>query len=133
LGRRICDHQGRFVLPDSNIINGRLNTLEGEAMTIKKALTELIQKSFSHVIIESDSQIVIDQVTSSMQQGSSVFSFIISNIKSLLLLVPNFEVKFVKWQTNMVVHSLARVTYSKTSCCIFNLVLPCINIFLLMI
>jgi hypothetical protein len=25
------------------------------------------------------------------------------------------------------------VTYSKTSCCIFNLVLPCINIFLLMI
>jgi ribonuclease HI len=121
------------LLAGSNIFHGGLNIIEGEAMAIKKAITELLQRGFSHVIIESDSQIVINQVASSMQQGSSVFSFIISNIKSLLLLVPNFEVKFVKWQTNMVVHSLARVTYSKTSCCIFNLVLPCINIFLLMI
>jgi ribonuclease HI len=59
----ICDHQGRFMLAGSNIINGRLNTLEGEAMTIKKALIELIQRGFSHVIIESDSQIVIEVIS----------------------------------------------------------------------
>jgi ribonuclease HI len=45
------------------IINGRLNTLEGEAMAIKKALIELIQRGFSHVIIESDSQIVIEVIS----------------------------------------------------------------------
>jgi ribonuclease HI len=51
------------MLTGSNIINGRLNTLEGEAMTIKKALIELIQRIFSHVIIESDSQIVIEVIS----------------------------------------------------------------------
>jgi hypothetical protein len=32
LGLCIHDHQGRFMLVGSNIINGRLNTIEGEAM-----------------------------------------------------------------------------------------------------
>jgi hypothetical protein len=42
MGWCIRDHQGRFILAGSNIINGRLNALEGEAMAIKEALTELI-------------------------------------------------------------------------------------------
>jgi hypothetical protein len=64
------------MLAGSNIINGKLNTLEGKAMAIKEALTELIQRSFSHVIFESGSQIVIVAI-SSMQQGPSEFSSII--------------------------------------------------------
>jgi hypothetical protein len=54
-----------------------------------------------------DSQIVIEGI-SSTQQGSSKFSSIISNIKSLLLVVPNFEVKFIKRQTNMTAPLLSK-------------------------
>jgi ribonuclease HI len=99
-------------------------------MAIKEALTELIQRGFSHAIIESDSKIVIDAI-SSRQHGYSEFSSIISNIKSLLLVVPNFEVKFVKWQVNMVAHSLTRAAYSRTSRCIYQSISPCIEHFLI--
>jgi hypothetical protein len=53
------------------------------------------QRGYSHVIFESDSQVVID-VISSRQRGVSDFNNIISVIKSLLHLHNNFEVKFVK-------------------------------------
>jgi ribonuclease HI len=124
----ICDHQGRFMLASSNTIQGRLNTIEGEALAIKNAIIEMIQKGFSHVIIESDSQIAIEAI-SSTHQGSLEFSAIISNIKFLLLVVSNFEVKFVKWQANMVALTLVRATYSKTSRCVFELIPHCIEQF----
>ncbi|MCH83939.1 cytochrome P450 [Trifolium medium] len=34
------DHRGRFILAGTNLINGRLNTLEGEAMALKEAIYE---------------------------------------------------------------------------------------------
>ncbi|XP_045800055.1 uncharacterized protein LOC123894182 [Trifolium pratense] len=84
------DNQGRFLLAGSNVILGRLNTIEGEAVAMKEAISEAIQRGFTHVIFESDSQILIDAI-SSRQQGYSTFSPLISNIRSLLSLVPNFE------------------------------------------
>jgi ribonuclease HI len=95
------------LLAGSNIFHGGLNIIEGEVMAIKEAITELLQRGFSHVIIESDSQVVIEAISHG-HQGASKFSSIISSIKSLLLLVPNFEVKFFRRQANMVAHFLAR-------------------------
>ncbi|CAJ2678429.1 unnamed protein product [Trifolium pratense] len=66
-------------------------------MAIKEATEEMIQRGLSHVIFESDSKIVVDAI-SSRQIGTSEFSMLISCIKSLLLLNPSFEVKFVKRQ-----------------------------------
>jgi hypothetical protein len=40
--------------------------------------------------------------------GISEFSFLISQINNILFCNPNFEVKFIKRQTNMVAHTLAR-------------------------
>ncbi|GAU37059.1 hypothetical protein TSUD_274200 [Trifolium subterraneum] len=36
----LWDHRGRFILASTNLINGRLTTLEGEAMAIKEAICE---------------------------------------------------------------------------------------------
>jgi ribonuclease HI len=94
------------------------STQEVEAMAIKEAMEEIIQRGLSHVIFENDSKIVVDAI-SSRQIEISVFSMLISYIKSLLLLHSNFEVKFVKRQTNMVAQSLARAAYSMSSRYIF--------------
>jgi ribonuclease HI len=99
-------------------------------LAIKNAIIEMIQKGFSHVIIESDSQIAIEAI-SSTHQGSLEFSAIISNIKFLLLVVPNFEVKFVKWQANMIVHHLAMTIYSLASRNVFELIPLCIKNYLI--
>jgi ribonuclease HI len=120
------DHRGRFILAGTYFINERLNTMEGEAIALKEAICEVRQRGFSHIIFESDSKIVVDAITTT-HVGTSEFSAVISHIKSLLLLCPNFEVKFVKRQANMVAHSLARAAYSMPSRCIFESVPRCID------
>jgi hypothetical protein len=41
-GWYLRDHQGRFMMAGANIIQARLNTIEGEAMSMKEAISELI-------------------------------------------------------------------------------------------
>jgi hypothetical protein len=36
------DHRGGFILVESNVINGRLNIIEGEAIAMKEAITKVI-------------------------------------------------------------------------------------------
>jgi ribonuclease HI len=121
----VRDHRGRFLLAGTNLIQAHLNTLEGEAMAIKEAMSELMLRGFSNVIFESDSKIAVDAI-SSRHVGISEFSVLISDIKSLLDANSNFEVKFVKRQANMVAHSLARAAYSMTSHNIFEIIPRCI-------
>jgi hypothetical protein len=124
--KKIVSHIKRFILAGTYFINGRLNTMEGEAIALKEAICEVRQRGFSHIIFESDSKIVVDAITTT-HVGTFEFSAVISHIKSLLLLCPNFEVKFVKRQANMVAHSLARAAYSMPSRCIFESVSRCID------
>ncbi|PNX99981.1 reverse transcriptase [Trifolium pratense] len=37
----------------TNLINGRLNTLEGEAIALKEAICEVMQRGLSHVILKA--------------------------------------------------------------------------------
>jgi ribonuclease HI len=57
-------------LVESNVTHGRFNTIEGEALAMKEAISEAIQRGFTNVIFESDSQILIDAIFS-RQQGYS--------------------------------------------------------------
>jgi hypothetical protein len=54
----------------------------------------------------------------------STFSLLIFSIRSLLSLVSNFEVKFLRRQANMVAHTLAMTTYSRPRRCIFESIPP---------
>jgi ribonuclease HI len=64
----------------TNVIQARHNTIEGEVMTMKEAISELIQRGYSHVITESDSQIFIEAI-SFRQHTTSEFNNLISHIK----------------------------------------------------
>jgi ribonuclease HI len=68
-------------------------------MALKEAISEVIERGLSHVIFESDSKILVDAI-SSICVDSFELTILVSHIKSLLLLAPNFEVKFVKRQAN---------------------------------
>ncbi|GAU16129.1 hypothetical protein TSUD_339990 [Trifolium subterraneum] len=124
------DCRVRFILAGTNLMHTKLNTLEGEAMALKEALEEMMQKGLSYVIFESDSKVVVDAIHS-RQVGLSEFSILISHIKSLLLLNNNFEVKFVKRQANMVAHSLARAAYSMSGRRLFESIPRCIDNYLI--
>jgi hypothetical protein len=59
--------------------------------------------------------------------GCFEFSMILSTIKKLLDLHSNFEMTFVKRQTNLVAHMLAKTANFWTKRCIFYLVPPYIE------
>jgi hypothetical protein len=69
------------------------------------------QRGLSQVVFETDSKSVVDAVQH-FRGGSSEFSSIIGHINNVLLLNPNFMVKFIKRQANMVAHTLARAAIS---------------------
>jgi ribonuclease HI len=88
-----------------------LTVLEWEAWALQHAIQVAIDKDWHRVIFESDSNTLVDCI-SSPTRGKSEFHALVSPIKSILVLHPNFEVKFVRRQTNMAAHTLARVACS---------------------
>jgi hypothetical protein len=64
--------------------------------------------NLEHITFESDSQLVVGATHAANYNGDSGFSILISNIRNLLNLNPNFEVKFVKRQVNSVAYKLAK-------------------------
>jgi hypothetical protein len=124
------DHMGRFIRAATTWKDGTCSIMEGESIAILEALHELQQQGFSHVIIESDSQTVVDAIRHS-PGGSSEFSSIISQINNILSCNPNFMVKFIKRQANMVAHSLARAAISYPRRCTFETLPLCISTLLI--
>jgi hypothetical protein len=62
-----------------------------------------------------------------LSSGFSKFSSIICNIRNTFNRNPNFVVKFIKWQTNLVTHTLAKVAVSWASHCICETLPLCIS------
>jgi ribonuclease HI len=124
------DSMGQFQLAGTNILHSPLSVLEGEAMALIEAMEEVVHRGYSYVIFESDSQLVVDAI-SSRQVGLSEFSILISRIQSLLRMNNYFEVKYVKRQANKVAHSLARAAFSMFRRCIFDLAPRCIETYLI--
>jgi ribonuclease HI len=99
--------------------------LEGESLALIEALRVLEQRGITHVVIEMDSKTVVDAIYH-LRNGYFEFSLIISQINNILRCNPNFEVKFIKRQANMVAHTLARAAISWSRRCIFESLPPCI-------
>jgi ribonuclease HI len=83
---------------------------QGEAIALLEALREL-QCGLSQVIIETDSKGLVDAIQH-IHVGNSEFSSIVCQINNILLLNPNFLVRFVKRQANIIAHSLAKAAIS---------------------
>jgi ribonuclease HI len=119
------DHTGRFLRAETTWIDGNCSILEGESLALLEALRVLEQRGITHVVIESDSKSVVEAICH-LRGDYSEFSFIISQINNILRCNPNFEVKFVKRQTNMVSHTLVRAAISWYRPCTFDSLPPCI-------
>jgi hypothetical protein len=76
--------------------------------------------------VETDSKSFVDAIQY-LHDGVSEFSRIVHNIKNVLLANPNFLVKFVKRQANLVAHTLARAANSWPRRCYFDSVPLCIT------
>jgi ribonuclease HI len=98
---------GNFVLAGTNWCHGKYSIIEGEAKALLEAMKAMEQNGTTHVIFETDSKNVVDAIHN-LRTGISEFSSIICNIRNILALNPNFVVKFIKRQANMVAHKLAR-------------------------
>jgi hypothetical protein len=78
------------------------------------------------VVFESDAKSVVDALHY-YRGGNSEFSLLVGHINNLLLSSPNFSVKFIKRQANMVAHTLARAAVSWPSRCSFETLPLCIQ------
>jgi ribonuclease HI len=122
----IRDEMGQFILAGTQWKRGAFTVPEAEALALLEAMQTTCNMNLENIIFESDAQVVTDAVHAT-NVGISMFSTIISSIKDLLLLNPNFEVKFVKRQANSVAHKLARAANSWASRCVFYSIPPCIE------
>jgi hypothetical protein len=106
----------------------RHGSIEGEALTLLEAMKDIASRGINHVNFETDSKRVADALQRPHMEASK-FSAIICNVQNMLSLNSNFEVKFIKRQTNIVTHKLAKVTTSWTSCYHFELILLILKLF----
>ncbi|KAK2379858.1 Ribonuclease H superfamily protein [Trifolium repens] len=121
----VRDYRGHYVMAGTSWKDGQCSILEGEAMALLHAMRELEQRGLSQVIFETDSKSVVDAIQH-FRGGNSEFSSIISQINNVLLFNPNFMVKFIKRQANMVAHKLARAAIAWSSRYIMNTLPVCI-------
>jgi ribonuclease HI len=116
---------GRFVLAGTHWKKGRCSVTEGESIALLQAMKEMEYRGITQVIFETDSKCVVD-ATHALRVGTLEFSSLIHNINNVLMISSNFVVKFVKWQANMVAHSLARTTVLWSNRNIIELLPHCI-------
>jgi len=87
-----------------------MTILEGEAVALLEALHFADVNRWDRVVFESNSSTLM-QARSSPDHGDSEFYAIVSSIIYQLSLHYNFEVKFVRRQKKMIVHSLVKKPY----------------------
>jgi ribonuclease HI len=107
----VRNHVGNFIIAGTLWQEGRYSVIEGEAFAQLEALKAMQQQGLSQVIFETDSISVVNAIHN-IHGGAFEFSSIIYSINRILLANPNFVVKFIKRQANMVVHTLAKATSS---------------------
>jgi hypothetical protein len=73
-----------------------------------------------------DSKSVVD-ASRHFRGNSSEFSFLIYHINHIMSCNPNFMVKFIKRQSNMIAHILARAVISWSHRCTFKTLHLCIT------
>ena len=114
VGYIIRNEVGALCQATSRTIPGCFSPVETEAMALCIALTWIRELSLCNVILESDCKAMVDAFHSSHLDYSK-FGYLVSRCRSLASLIENVSIIFVKRQTNMVDHTLARAAYSFAS------------------
>ena len=102
---------------------------EAEALGLFEAINMAINCHMSSVIFESDCRLLVDTINSNSIPNNE-FGDIISRCKDLLSSRNNFIVSYIRRQTNMVAHNIARASLSHPSLHIFHEVPPTLYLIL---
>ncbi|MCH90137.1 protochlorophyllide-dependent translocon component 52 chloroplastic-like, partial [Trifolium medium] len=87
-----------------------LSTEEGEVWALLQAMSKATYRryrGFERIQFESVSQVLVEAIRTK-RKGNSEFLSIVKDIIIVMTSCPNFEVKFIRRQANLVVHKLAR-------------------------
>jgi ribonuclease HI len=118
-----------FVAAGTSWLEGNCSVIEGEAIALLHSMNEMVQRGVSHAIFETDSKSLVDAIKH-IHAGVSNFSLIVQQINNVLSLNPNFMVRFIKRQANLVAHTLARAAFSWPCHCNLDSLPHCISAFL---
>jgi hypothetical protein len=77
------------------------------------------------LLFETDSKSLVDAIYH-LRGGNSELSLFVCHINNLLLSNPNFSIKFIKREVNMVIHTLAMTVIFWSSRCTFETLPLCI-------
>ncbi|XP_060965660.1 uncharacterized protein LOC133034570 [Cannabis sativa] len=80
-----------------------------EVIGVKEALSWIKRKGWSKVEIETDSLVVVQAVTGSVQMPSQ-FGFLVQDCRNLLSCISHVSLHFVKRSANRAAHCLARAS-----------------------
>ncbi|PNX79855.1 cytochrome p450 [Trifolium pratense] len=111
LGSSFRDSNGQFMAGMTQWQQFVISTLEGEAWTLLLAMKEARHRGLDRVQSKSDSQVLVDAIHMK-RTGDSEFLSIVHDIVIFMSSFLNFEVKFVRRQTDSVAHTLVRVANS---------------------
>lgn len=119
IGMCLRDETGRFQLGRTCWMHGRVLVKEGEALGLLLAMQWAQSLNIHDVRFELDAKCVVDSINSHTLDLSE-FGSIISTCRRIFHSEPNFAVKFVRRQGNVVAHTLAGVATSYPSPHVFN-------------
>ncbi|XP_019167154.1 PREDICTED: uncharacterized protein LOC109162903 [Ipomoea nil] len=114
VGCVLRDDQGVFVAARSANWRGVLTSREAEALAIRDSLIWLRSHTESNILVETDSQQVVQCYNSNL--GDSSFHLLLADIKNLMSMFAHSSLVFVKRSANQAAHLLVRQSVSVSGC-----------------
>uniref|UniRef100_A0A803NGP8 RNase H type-1 domain-containing protein n=1 Tax=Cannabis sativa TaxID=3483 RepID=A0A803NGP8_CANSA len=103
------DDKGTFLEGFTKIYSEKLDPPLAETLSMREALSWLMNKNWQQVFLETDCLTVVKAIRSHVEM-LSCFGIVIRDCRCLLKELKNVSLCFVKRLANMVVHSLARAS-----------------------
>ncbi|XP_074374083.1 uncharacterized protein LOC141714463 [Apium graveolens] len=109
VGCVVRDEYRQFLRARSNVIQGRFQPREAEAIELWEALSWIKNWRHNKCVFESDSKLLVDAVNDT--GGAAYFHMIVDEFRDIIKHFKEVLVVFAYRSANMVAHLLARVAY----------------------
>lgn len=108
MGMVIREQKGDFIEGRTMTFQQSADVFEAECIGLKEALSWVLNREEKKAIVESDSLLAVDAINGQRENVLEV-GHIIDQCKSMLLLMPDVKVQYIRRQANKVAHGLARM------------------------
>lgn len=108
IGMVTRDQKGHFIEVRTMAFHQAADVFEAECIGMKEALSWVLNQENKKATVETDSMLTIEAIKGQRENMLEV-GHVIDQCKSMLLLMPDVKVKFVRKQASKVAHELARL------------------------